>query len=435
MNYQELINYLNEIPRFTDVKEDLSLMENLMKNLGNPQGELRCIHVAGTNGKGSVCAMTTSILLEEGYTVGTFTSPHLIHFNERMKINNEAITDEEFAWVGTKVKEEIDKMIRGGSQHPTFFEVITACAFIYFALKKVDFAVIEVGLGGRLDATNIIENPLVAVITPIGLDHTSILGDNLVDISGEKAGIIKKNCPVVLFSVKDSVYNKVNEVSKEKNARLFTIDSSINVSIHEKNLKRQIFSIQTPYYSFRNIKTSLVGDYQVINSAIVLLIIDVLRNKKINIKDSSIYRGFEKVLWPGRMEVITRNNRIYILDGAHNVDGMTKFMESISNQTNLPPICIVGFNKDKDYPLLLDLIIKSNVFKKIIFTPICSPRTLLPEDLYEHYKGDIAIKNSLEEAHNEALNDGKEGNIICCIGSLYLVGEMKDYLDRKEVAK
>ncbi|WP_105619408.1 bifunctional folylpolyglutamate synthase/dihydrofolate synthase [Vallitalea okinawensis] len=431
MNYQELIDYLNHIPRFTEVKEDLSLMENLMKRLGNPQDQLRCIHVAGTNGKGSVCAMTTSILLEEGYTVGTFTSPHLIHFNERMKICNEAITDEEFSRIGTKVKEAIEEMIEAGLQHPTFFEVITACAFYYFALKKVDYAVIEVGLGGRLDATNIIKEPIVTVITPISLDHTSILGDNLEDITGEKAGIIKKNCPVVLFSVKDSVYNKVNEVSKEKNARLFAIDSSITMSIHEKSLKRQIFSIQTPYYSFRNIQTSLIGDYQVINSATVLLIIDVLRHKEINIKDSSIYRGFEKVVWPGRMEVVTRGNRIYILDGAHNVDGMTNFMESISNQTKLPPICIVGFNKDKDYPLLLDLMMKSKVFKKIIFTPICSPRTLLPEDLYEHYKENIAIKNSLKEAHEEALNDGKEGNIICCIGSLYLVGEMKDYLDRE----
>lgn len=425
MKAKEFIDYIINIPRFASEKKDISLMEAFMELLGNPQKKLKCIHVAGTNGKGSICAMAASILREEGYSVGLYTSPHLIHFNERIQVNGHMILDEELEEMSEKILGACDEVSRMGYGYPTFFEVITACAFIYFADKQVDIVVLETGLGGRLDATNIIENPLVSVITPISLDHIGVLGNTLDAITREKAGIIKKNHPVVLFSVEDSVYNRIKDVSESKNAPLFVLDETLQIHIHERQLMKQIFSIKTPFYSYRNLECGLIGDYQINNVAMVLLIMHVLKDEGYHIEESSIYSGLKNTEWPGRMEVIQYHQRIYVLDGAHNIDGMKRFLESISNHFNTPQTCIVGFNKDKDYLCLLDLIQQSQLFTQIILTPIDSNRSLNPQDIHAEYLKSCIIAKDLNEAHGFALANNHREDVICCIGSLYLIGEIK----------
>lgn len=428
MHYTQWIDYLKEAP-FFGKKSGLDNIKMLMNYLGNPQDELKIIHVAGTNGKGSVCAMTSQILMEEGYQVGTFTSPHLVSYNERIRIQMEPISDESFAKIGTDVIEAMERMEKEGHSRPTFFEIMTACAFLHFARQKVDYVLLEVGLGGRLDATNIIKEPIVCVITPIDYDHIHILGSTIEEIADEKCGIIKKHRPVVLLTANKSVYNRVNAHVLENSGYLYSINEGMSVELKEHTIDGSKFSVSNEFYQYDDLELSLLGHYQLSNACLVLLLTEVLKREGIFISEKSIRLGLKNAKWPGRMEVIKDKENVFLLDGAHNHHGMKNYLKFLSHIGHHPRHLIIGFNKDKDFVSMLQLVKESKeLIQEIIFTPILSPKSVTVEDLPEDLLEGMYLASNTKDALKRARSiTGREG-LICCAGSLYLVGEMRDLI-------
>ena len=431
MIYRESIQYLESVHAF-GVKKGMSNMITLMNKLGNPQEQLPIIHIAGTNGKGSVCAMLSSILQEEGYRVGLFTSPHLQYYNERIQVNWKPISNEDFALLATQVRAKCEEMVEEGYNHPTVFEYLTAMGFYYFSQQKVDFLILEVGLGGRFDATNIITRPLVSVITSIGLDHTRILGNNLIDIAGEKGGIIKKNCPVVLSCNQKEVYNRIKEIADEQQATLYYSQIQ-NIFIHNATMEGTTFSIKTSYNEYEDLFLLLIGSYQIQNVATVLSTLFVLQKQKICISTRALRKGLSKVRWAGRMEVFSKDPLI-VLDGAHNPKGIEAFLQSILGLIQGRKLYVLfGALQDKDYKQMLALLLPH--IDGIVLTepknhravPIQDIRNLIVQETIPVYEEKDSYK-----AFQIAKNQLEEGDVLCCIGSLYLVGEIQSWKKEKD---
>ena len=364
--------------------------------------------------------MTANILKEAGYKVGLYTSPYIIEFEERIQLCGEKIPKERLAELTTRVKKEVDAMVEDGLSHPTEFEIITAIAMLYYKEEKADFVVLEVGLGGRLDATNVIENPLVCAICSISLDHVDILGDTLEKIASEKAGIIKENTTVVADGTNPScVLEVIKEKAAQEHAAFYVTDkaSVLHMSIHGTS------------FVYRDTERSiaLLGEHQVQNAAIVLDIITVLREKGIKISEQAIDRGLKTCKWIARFQKI-HDEPMFIMDGAHNAAGMKTFTESIKKYLNHKKVYVVfGMLKDKDYQECAAML--SCVAEKIYTVTVNSPRALSAEELSQtvsQYHQRVKAFSSSEEAFCEALNDaGKEG-VVCAVGSLYFMSEAKD---------
>ena len=433
MEYNEIIQYLSEVPKFGK-KNKLENIKVLMNKLNNPQDKLKIIHVTGTNGKGSVCSYINSILTEQGYNVGLFTSPHLIKFNERIRYNSENIPDKEFQHTFNIVMDKIKEMLLEGDDHPTFFEIFTAMSFVYFDNKKTDFVILEVGIGGKYDSTNIIKNPLVSVITNISKDHTKVLGDTIEEIAKEKSGIIKKNCPVVLYFNDKKVYNIVNKISKNQKSMLFSLNN-IKIKNHCRNISNQQYTILTEYFQFDDIKTSLIGDYQAINSAIAILSVYVLRKLGIIITENSIYKGIKNAKWDGRFEYI--NGKVpMIIDGAHNVGAVKTFNKELRGYFPNKSINIMlSICSDKDYKKMIEIIMENKNIKNIILTKINSARATKLQELegiIKHYNIKVYCTNNVNEALKLGEKLTTKDELLCCIGSLYLVGEIKYIMSKME---
>ena len=318
MKKEEALNYIHSI-NWTFCKPGLERIEELCKRLGNPQNNLKYVHVAGTNGKGSFCSMLSSILKEQGYRVGLYTSPYIRCFNERMQINGEMISDEELSEITEKIKPIADSM----EDKPTEFELVTAIAFEYFNNHKCDYVVLECGLGGRLDSTNIISNPILSVITGISIDHASILGDTKEKIAKEKAGIIKENVPCLWCGNDESVFDVISRAAREKNAPVYVVDRS-TLNIKNATLDGTFFD----FLSHNDIKINLLGEYQAINATNVLTAIEILKKQGIAIDEKSIYRGLEKARWNARFEKINESPLV-IFDGGHNPEGVDSCVNSV----------------------------------------------------------------------------------------------------------
>ena len=318
MTYDEALEYIHGVSNFF-CKPGLERIAELCDRLGNPQKHLKFIHVTGTNGKGSVCSMLSSILTAEGYKVGLYTSPYVREFNERMRINGENIPNEYLRELTEMVKESADKM----TDSPTEFELITAIAFEYFKREKCDIVVLEVGMGGRLDATNIIENPLLSIITGVSVDHTAFLGDTVEKISGEKAGIIKHLCPT-LYGGEDVIAEGVIlDEAQKMQSPLYKTDYSA-ISISEMTLDGTTFN----YKDRKDINIHLLGEYQPKNASVVLDAVDILRRGGIVIDEESVRVGLENAKWHARFEIIARDPLV-IFDGAHNPQGIDAAVKSI----------------------------------------------------------------------------------------------------------
>lgn len=397
MNRKKILKYLYSLES-PKIKLGLSRIQELLDKVGNPEKSLKCIHVAGTNGKGSVCAMLQSVLMEAGYKVGMYTSPHLKKFNERIRINDTLITDREIVRCFLKVKLHI--------ANQSFFEITTAMAFLYFREKNVDYAVLEVGLGGRLDATNVVI-PLVSVITNIGLEHTDILGKTAEKIAFEKAGIIKKNVPVVT-GAKGSPLDVIKKIAKERNAPLFLA----------KNFD---------YADFKYLN----GGFQQKNKDIALTAIEILIIKnKIKLNPNQINNGIKKTKWPGRMEFISKS---VLVDAAHNPNGfkiLTNELKIIKNNKKIKNfIFVVGIQKDKDAKAMLKTI--NPLISIIIFTKSNNPKAEKPENLLKLFakinKDNIInakiIKNP-KKALSHARKASVKGDLVVVAGSIYMVGEI-----------
>jgi len=397
MHYKKILKYLYSLES-PKIKLGLDRIQGLLGKIGNPEKELKCIHVAGTNGKGSVCAMIFCILKEAGYKVGLYTSPHLKRFNERIRINNKEITDKEIVEYFLKVKPYITKQ--------SFFEITTAMAFLYFNDRKVDFAVLEVGLGGRLDATNVAV-PLVSVITNIGIEHTDLLGSTIEKITFEKAGIIKNNVPVVA-GAKGKALEVIREAAKQRNAPLFLVKKFGNVKFNYLN-----------------------GDFQQQNKDIALTTINILKKSyQIKINEKQITSGIKKTKWQGRLEFISKN---VLVDCAHNPSGfevLANELKIIKNKRKIKNfIFVVGIQKDKDIPIMLKTI--NPLISAIIFTKSKNEKAAKPKELlkiFNQMNKNRKIQTKIIENPEKALAYAKKiigkGDLAVVSGSIYLVGEV-----------
>ncbi|MCP2240518.1 bifunctional folylpolyglutamate synthase/dihydrofolate synthase [Thermoanaerobacterium thermosaccharolyticum] len=420
MNYQDAIDYIHNTHKF-GMKLGLDNIKRLLMHLGNPQNNLKFIHVAGTNGKGSTCAFINSILLEAGFKVGLYTSPYLEEFEERMRINNQNIPKDKLIYYVEYIKPIIEKIVDEGYNHPTEFEIITAIAFKYFCDENVDFVVLEVGLGGRFDATNVIESSLVSVITTIDYDHMDKLGDTLEKIAFEKAGIIKENGTVVSFYQKDEALKVIEEVSRFKNASLSVMDMN-DVKIKESNSNHQVFD----YKNYKNLKISIIGKHQIYNASLAVMAVEKLIQYGINISEDVIKRGLINAKWPGRIEVISKSPLI-VIDGAHNPQGMATLKEALNLFTYNRLILVIGMLKDKDTDSMLKLIVPEADL--IITTKPISDRAYTAEELSQKIAYDDVLHfENIDDAINKALKSAGKNDLILFCGSLYMIGHVRLYL-------
>ena len=381
MDYDKVLQELYSMPEWK-FKLGLKNMKLLLKKLNHPERNLKCIHVAGTNGKGSVCAMISSVLKKGNYKVGMYTSPHLKKFNERIRINDKQISDKDIIKYYLRIKKH--------ATNQSFFEITTSMMFLYFKEKKIDFAVIETGMGGRLDSTNVIK-PLISIITNIAYEHEKFLGKSLKKIAYEKAGIIKKKVPIITCA-RNSALEVIKQTARARNAPLLVIDKVI------KN---------------RNLK--LIGEYQQKNAAIASLAINILNNNQIKINKNKIEEGLNNTEWPGRFQL--KNN--ILMDIAHNPAGFRILFSEIKKLKFNKLIAVLGFSSDKDVKTIAKII----KVDKLILTEAANERAAKLENIKRYFKNYTAIKNS-KKALKYAKKIAKRDDLILIAGSIYLVGEL-----------
>jgi dihydrofolate synthase/folylpolyglutamate synthase len=403
----------------------LERITSLLEQLGNPHRELKVVHVAGTNGKGSVCKYISSILQKAGYTVGVYLSPHIERFSERIVVNNQEISEEELAILVSEVRPLVEEMKQNDST-PTFFEIVTALAFQYFKNRIVDYAVVEVGLGGRFDATNVV-TPLVSVITNISLEHTDILGNDISSIAFEKAGIIKNQVPVITAATQNA-RGTIEHVARERNAPILCIDRTMWKRMSFTG-KYQEFVIQGSFKDY-TVKTSLLGQHQGENIAVAIAVVERLQMGGVYIADGDILDGIAAASHPGRMEIVSEKPLI-LLDGAHNPDGINMLAKTLKEDFSSHRfILVLGVLKEKDIKTMVSTIIPlSDV---IIVTKSANPRASDPLFLKETIEKfdvnkKIFIEDSIPEAIDHAKRIAKQKDMICVSGSLFTVGEARSY--------
>lgn len=427
MNINENMHWLNSYSRF-GIKLGLERIKNLLDLLKNPQNEFKIIHVGGTNGKGSVSRYISSILFQNGFDVGLYTSPHLQEINERIVVNKKKISNKDFSNLTNKIKPFVKQI--ENQDPPTYFEILTAMAFEYFKDKKIDYAVIEVGLGGRYDATNIV-NPSVSIITNVAYDHKYILGKAIKKIAYEKSGIIKNNTPVVTAASGEAL-KIIENVAKEKNSGVHRIS--------KKNIKRicskinfQKFAINGTLEKY-SVKTIMLGEHQGQNIAIALGAVELLQMNGVYISDTSILRGIEKAMVPGRTEIV-RKSPTLILDGAHNPAGIQALKHTLENDFVYGKIILViGILADKDIDKMLSTIVP--LADIVILTKPKNNRAwninqTIKKLEKKGFLAQIIEIDDVKKAVSHALSIAENKDIICVTGSLYTVGEARDFFTNK----
>ena len=405
LNYTEAIEYVHAIPKFVRPLGNEKL-SGLLDLLGNPQNKLKFIHVAGTNGKGSVSTMTSEILKRAGYKTGLFTSPFIEVFNERIRIDGEMIVDDTLAEYITNTSEIMQK----NDMQVSEFAFITAVAMKYFADTECDIVVLETGMGGKLDATNIISSPECAVLTSISLDHTQFLGDTIEEIALEKCGIIKEGS-VVVSAPNTAVRHIIENEARAKSAELIVCDAS------QKTAGGFL-------YKGREYRLSLGGVYQAENASVVLEVVNILRKKGYNISQEAMCDGFMNTVWQARYEFVTPD---VVIDGAHNKDGIRVLKESLKAEKR-PVTLVITMMRDKDYEECIADII--SIADNVIATELDMPRALKSDEIKmvcDKRGIDCIVTNNVKSAIETALKMTKE-NLICICGSLYLAGEAKKVL-------
>lgn len=425
MNYKEALEYIHGTRKFGS-KLGLENIRILLDLLGNPHKDLKIIHIAGTNGKGSTSSYISTILTEAGYKVGLFTSPYLERFTERIRVNGKEIEDERLAQVTTKVKEKVEEMIKKGYNHPTEFEIVTAIAFVYYKEEKVDFVVLEVGLGGRYDSTNIIETPLASVLTPISLDHKDILGDTIEKIAWEKAGIIKENGLVVSHPQVEEAQKVIEDVVKDKNSKLIVAPIE-DIKVIECTELGSKFNFKFNEKTFENLEINLIGEHQINNACVALtVVLTLLENEYIDIDEDSIRRGLLKTRWKGRLEIL-RRNPTFIIDGAHNLAGANSLKKSIKELFKYNKLILgIGILGDKEVNSILNELVP--LADEIIITEANNPRKLEAEklaDIIKSFNKEYFIEKDIKKAVIKALDKAEEDDLILFSGSLYLIGDVR----------
>ncbi|OAA29764.1 folylpolyglutamate synthase [Kosmotoga arenicorallina S304] len=429
MDYKESVEYLYNSRPYGKIKYGLFRMKELMDRMGNPQDSYPVIHITGTNGKGSVAAMITSVLVQMGLKVGLNISPHIISFRERLQINRQLVPEHKVAELLEDIVPHLHEMDKKGEEFsPSFFEVVTAMAFHYFRQENVDVAVIEVGLGGRYDASNILKKPLVSVITTVGLDHRKILGNTEKEISREKAGIIKPGVPVVSGVTRPSIRRVIEGIARENDSESFFLWHHFDAKPIKMALGNNLFEyIGENYYG--DLVMPLNGTHQYQNAAIAIKTLEIaVKGLKENLSVDVLRQGLSKTQWPGRFESLRAFGKQIVLDGAHNPDGIRTFVESVRSYFNNQRIRILfGVLDDKDY--INNIRLLSEIVDEVIVTKVSSHRSNSPERVFREWKkyrdNAIYIENP-KDAFCELLNTEKP--VVFCVGSLYLISEIRNVI-------
>ena len=427
--YNEAARYLLEIPKFAKNKDNDNL-RRILERMGNPDRDIKIIHVAGTNGKGSTCSFINSILITAGKSVGMFTSPHLVKINERIKINGEDIADEAFLQAFKEVKEIVDAVIDEGGEHPTFFEYIFLVGVKALKNSGVEYGIFEVGLGGRLDATNIIEKPEVSVIASVSMDHMEILGDTIEKIATEKAGIIKQGVPVVYYGEDEVVDSVIKSEAEKKGTKAISVKNS-DIKILSKTNKAIDFCYTNSYDKYECLTIPFPVDYQTRNATLAINAVRLLDD---NIDKEIIKAGLSKAAWAGRMELI--KERTYI-DGAHNYDGVLQFKGFVNELMKKEDSqCFILFSvvKEKEYYEMMNLIEEIDRCKGFLVAPVMNARAAAVEDMVSYLKKsgkEVHSFSSLGEAYDYGQKLIEHKDYLFCVGSLYMVGEIKAHLEVK----
>ena len=431
MTYEEAMKYISSVGRFGS-NYGLKRTFRLLELLGNPDKKLKLIHVAGTNGKGSTTAMITKVLRGMGYKVGMYTSPYIEEFEERIQINGENIPKEKFVSLLVEVKEAVEKVIEEGYDHPTEFEILTALMFLYFYREKVDYGVVEVGLGGTLDSTNVL-TPIVSVITSISYDHMNILGDTIEEIAKQKAGIIKDNVPVVVYPAEKNVQDVIVKKAEVMNSKIRLVQkNSVKLLYINRDDIYQEIQVSTMKNEYK-VKLPLLGAHQMINLAVALNTIEVIfegQNEKINVE--LVEKALEDVEWKGRLEVLNKKPLI-VIDGAHNIDGIKSLSYNVKKYFKYKRIILLlGILADKQVDEMIEEI--TPLAKHVYALTPHSDRAQLSEELKEKivkYNKNVTSVEDYEEAAIKAINEADEDDLILISGSLYMIGDMRKILVKK----
>ncbi len=415
MNYEQALEYIHAV-QWAGHKPGLSRTRTLLAALGDPQRQLRFVHIAGTNGKGSTAAMMASCLRKAGYRVGLYTSPFINRFNERIQVDGQQIGDQELVELVEKVRPAAEAM----TDVPTEFEIITALGMLYFAQKQCDVVVLEVGLGGTLDSTNVIDRPECAVITALGMDHVKELGPTLADIAAAKAGIIKEGCPVVSYGGVPEADAVIRRVAAEKHAQLTEVDFG-RLQVDGGDLDRVTFDFD----GLDRVRLPLIGSYQPRNAALAITALRVMREKGWNIPESAIRAGLETVQWAGRFELL-RHHPAFVLDGSHNSHGMTATVQSLRDRfPGQKFVFLVSIMADKDVDKMLELLAPLAV--RFVTVAAHTPRAMPAQTLAEHirrYGCTAEAAPTIEAGVKRAVELGGEGP-VCALGTLYFSGDVR----------
>ncbi len=432
MNFSETLSYLYSLGHeMLAMKLGLESIAALCDALGNPQLKYRVVHIAGTNGKGSTAAMTEAIAVAAGHRVGLYTSPHLVEITERIRVNGADIAPEDFARVATQVRAASEQLVATQTLPalPTYFEQVTAIGYVYFAEREVDVAILEVGLGGRLDATNICA-PTVCAITPVSLDHQEYLGSQLAEIAAEKAGILKPNVPVIVAPQTNEAMKVIAAKAQETNAPLIAVEAPENQAIiDEASTGMFHFQYHTAVADYA-VQLNLRGEHQIINARTAIHLAEALRQQGLCIAKAAIEEGLQNVQWVGRLELIEYEGRQLLLDGAHNMAGAKTLQEFLrAYEQGVPITMMFGVMSDKAIAGMAEMLFPFAT--TLIATRINNPRSADPLVISEaatQLATPSIRAESVAAALQEALQRTPANGLICVCGSLYLIGEVKRLL-------
>jgi len=439
MDYQQAASY---IFGYTDYEKvpmphdpafyDLRRVDELMAQLGNPHQGARSVHIAGTNGKGSTAAMVASVLTVSGYTTGLYTSPHLLTWRERIRVDGELISEAEFTALVERVKPEVEAVnSRATYGELTTFELLTALGFAHFKLKGVDFQVLEVGMGGKYDATNIIK-PEVCIITSISFDHTEVLGNSLAEIAAEKAGIIKTGCVVVTSPQADEVDKVIQETCLSRGVDLVRVGSDVTWRSFGSDLNRQSFEVKGRLGDYE-LSIPLLGQHQLGNAATAVAALEVLAEKGFKISSDSIIDGLAQVSWPGRLQILSRRP-LMVIDGAHNPDSAQKLRQSLEWYFDYDhAILVIGTSSDKDIAGVISELF--SLFDRVIVTCSRHPRATVPALLkteFARHGVEALVAEDVATALSQALALAGDRDLICVTGSLFVIAEAIEWQRGKD---
>ena len=423
MNYEEAMNFIQNTNKFGSVL-GLDNIRELLERLGNPQDQLRVVHIAGTNGKGSTLAFLAGIFRESGYRAGRYVSPASFYYEERFRINEENISKKDLCFYMEKIKNVAEEMVKDGLSHPTMFEIETALSFLYFLDKKVDVVLLETGMGGRLDATNVVKKPIATVIASIGMDHMQFLGDTLEKIASEKAGIIKEGCPVISYDNTKEVNEVIKNRAKQMHAKV-TFVNSAGIRVLQESLNGESFSYRSSDGRwYEKIEIPLLGRHQINNAALALETLNVIKNYYC-ISDFQTEDGMRKTIWRGRIEILEREPMV-ICDGAHNPDGAKSLLSFLQNNfTNQRLIYIMGVLSDKDYEQMVQIL--APAADKIYTVAPDNPRALSSRELcncISKYHQNVEERQRLAECLSEVRQKAEKDDVIIICGTLSFQNEL-----------